>query len=931
MAHGDAHSTGGDVPLELFDGEPSVETGAEATGSTEAKGLMGASALFRTALRGPLKDDLRAAQRDVILARTIVLIWISVFVMPSAILSYVYFLARPQFGQATTIVCGAVALVLLHRWLVKRGVFDRHYHVAMLLLVGGVFGPTGTAIVEITRNGAGDFLFAFYLIYFAFTALFPAEIAWIFITSGAITFSYVGGRWMRPGGLVLDADLIQKIIYFLELTFIGTALNRVVYRLFFDERRAQIELARANRSLRELDQAKSNFFSNISHEIRTPLTLILTPLTHILQTLRDSLPPDLTAKLEGMRGNANRLLKMVNALLDFAKLEAGQARLSWSELALGDVVTYAGSLFAAAAESRGVSLVVRSEVVDLQVQSDLDKLEKILINLVGNAIKFTPRGGTVTVRATHALDQFTIEVADTGIGIPPEHQEAVFQRFTQLDSGGQASVRGTGLGLAMVREYARLLKGDVRLESAVGRGSTFTVTLPVCPPSERTRANSSNPPEPRPSRALEGELAVADLVATPRQQVRVIDKAGPGRPRILVVDDNAALVGLVCSILEREYNLFLASDGEQALERVARDPVDLIVSDVMMPGIDGLELVKRLRANERTRHLPIILLTARGGAVQKVEGLETGADDYIGKPFDPGELLARVRSLFELRRTTRSLAEKSRELEAAMARLKDEELKVIESEKLRTLGELAAGVFHELHNYLNIVCNGAVPLKESLDEMKEAIRGGARAVDVGAFDDLVALASVMADAAVAARSVSGELKGYAHQDHSGIPKLADLNGVVQSTVRLFGAGNRAVKVVLNLSDEPIAVECVPTRLGQVFTNLIKNAFEACGDDGTVEIATQIHGGVAVATVTDTGPGVLPQQLPKLFEPFHTTKKQGEGLGLGLSLSRKVMHDLGGDLRYDGMYRDGARFVVTLPVKAASRHATASPSVPAPPP
>src|SRR5207245_6339890 len=211
----------------------SARTDARAGEAAPAKGIFSAiEATLRTALRGPFAEELRKAQRDVILARTVVLIWISVFVMPSAILSYVYFLARPQLGRATLIVLGAIGLVLVHRFLIKRGFFDRSYHAAMLLLVGGVFGPTGTAIVEITRDSAGDFLFAFYLIYFAFTALFPAEVLWVLLTSAAIASSYVSGRFFRPSGLVLDGDLTQKLIYFLELTFIGTVLNRVVYRLF---------------------------------------------------------------------------------------------------------------------------------------------------------------------------------------------------------------------------------------------------------------------------------------------------------------------------------------------------------------------------------------------------------------------------------------------------------------------------------------------------------------------------------------------------------------------------------------------------------------------------------------------------------------------------------------------------------------------------
>jgi signal transduction histidine kinase len=809
-----------------------------------------------------------------------------------------------------------------------RGYFDRAYHAAMLILVGGVFGTTATAITELTRSSPGNYFFAFYLIFFAFTALFPAEVGWILLTSGVITGSYVGGRVFRPGGLHLDTDLTQSLIYFGELTFIGTVLNRVVYRLFFDERLAQIELARANVSLRELDRAKSSFFSNISHEIRTPLTLILTPLTHLLQTRRGDLTPEQIATLEGVRGNANRLLKMVNSLLDFARLEAGQTRIHLTEFSMDDLTREMANLFRAAAESHGIRLVVEDQAGDLRVHSDLDKLEKILVNLLGNAVKFTPQGGQITLRCARSGKDFVLSVKDTGSGIDPQHHESVFERFTQLENSRQISTRGTGIGLAMVREYARLLGGQVTLDSELGKGSTFTVRLPISGPAGTAPVQVSGQ-EATSSPKLERDLILSDLATTrepPRSSIREVVKPGEHRARILVVDDNPGLVDLVASILEADYNLLVASDGEQALDCLARESVDLVVSDVMMPKVSGLELVKRMRANERTRHTPIILLTARGGTVQKVEGLETGADDYIGKPFDPDELRARVRSLFELRRTTVGLAEKSRELEAALEKLKDEELKVIESEKLRTLGDLAAGVFHELHNYLNIVCNGALPLKEGLADLNQRLEGKAKASEAETLTELAELAGVMVDAAVAARGVTGELKGYAHQDRSGISKVTDLNAVIQSTIRLFGQTHEG-SIVLKLHDAPVAVECVPTRLTQVFTNLIKNALEVIGPEGKVEVETRIEGGTALATVTDNGPGVDPASLSKLFQPFHTTKKQGQGLGLGLSLSRKVMHDLGGELRYDASYRGGARFVVALPVGGLPRQ---SPSLVPPP-
>jgi signal transduction histidine kinase len=858
-------------------------------------------------VRGPYAEELRAAQREVILSRTVVLIWISVFVMPTTILLYVYLLAPDHFGSAVWIVLAAVGAVLVHRSLVVRGVFNPHYHVAMLLLVGGVFGPTGAAIAEISR-ASGDFFFAFFLIFFAFTSLFPADVRWVVLTSLAVMASYAGARTFRPEGLLFSAELISNLIYLGQLTFIGVVLNRVVCKLFFDEKLVRIELAQANQGLMELDQAKTAFFSNVSHEIRTPLTLILTPLQQLLNTRFMDLPPDVIEKLQSMRANASRLLKMVNMILDFAKLEAGQAKVNVSSFVLDELARYTVDLFKAVAESKHIKLEVEALSGDARMSSDLDKIEKILVNLVGNAIKFTPPGGTITVRVTKKDELAELSVQDTGIGIAPEDLGKLFQRFAQIEGDHQKSVKGTGIGLAMVKEYAKLLGGDARVESEVGRGSTFSVVLPWRVSGEAEKTAPEAPKEQK----LDSQLAAADIVVhEDGPRIRQIDKAGPGKPRVLCVDDNPALLSLVSSILEQDYNLFLASDAKEALQRLEADRVDLLISDVMMPGISGLDLCRKIKTNPKTSHLPVVLLTARGAVAQKIEGLEYGADEYLGKPFDPEELKVRIRSIFELRRLTRSLATKSQDLEVALVRLKEEEVKVIAAEKLRTLGELAAGVFHEVHNYINMIHNGAAPLKEALQAMKS---GTASGFEPG---ELVELAGVVAEASDAALEVTKELKSFARHNAER-PKPADLHDLIRSTVRLFGRRDADHRIDLDLASQQMVVECVASKLTLVFANLVKNAFEAMGGKGAVSISTQAEGGNAIVYVTDRGPGVPKEIAARLFEPFFTTKKQGEGLGLGLSLARKSIQDSGGDLYYDDTHSGGARFVIRLPLIGEAR-------------
>jgi len=875
------------------------------------KGLAeSARTMFQSPFTGPHGGQLREAHREIMLSRTMVLIWLSMVVMPSANLGYAAIMIPDQFWPIAAITGSAIVLVNIQRYLVIRGVYHKHYQMAMVTTVGIVFGMVCGTVLGLTQDAEFTFLFAYVLVYFAFTSLFPAEAKWILATGGVLMGTYAIGYPLTRKDFAVDAVFLANLYYLSQLTFIGVIINRVVAGLFFQERLAKVELGHAYDELQELDRDKTTFFSNISHELRTPLTLVLTPLTHMIRHEAAQFEPGTVDKLKGMRGNANRLLKMVNSLLDFSRLEAGRVDVITGALSLDDILGHISSLFRGTAEQREIDFVVDNQAEGLTITSDLDMIEQILVNLVGNAMKFTESGGTITLGARRDADgrSFHLWVNDTGVGIAPEHQSLVFRRFAQIQKDQNVSVRGTGLGLSMVREYARLLGGAAALESERGVGSTFTITLPI------TSEGIAREPSDKKTSATEGrssmkdDLAVADLDHAKAETDRVRNNAPADAPRLLVVDDNPALVNLVCSIVESRYNLFLAYNGEEALDRLSKDKVDLVLSDVMMPGISGLELCERIRADETIRHIPVILLTARGTSTDKIEGLDIGADDYIGKPFDPEELLARIRSLFERRRLVKQLHDKSVALEAAMTKLKDEEVKLIASEKLRTMGDLAAGIFHELHNYMNMIYNGAQPLKELVGYLVEDYND----VDPESMSEINDLLDLMIQASNAALSVTGELKSYAHHT-ANVVKRVDLHATIKSSIKMFGQLRPGSDVLFEFHETTPELECVQSRLLMVFTNLAKNAFEAMDGDGQVIILTEpVDDKHVLIKVRDSGPGVPADVQETLFQPFHTTKKQGEGLGLGLSLSAKVVTELGGTILYDTEYTDGAQFLITLP-------------------
>lgn len=421
------------------------------------------------------------------------------------------------------------------------------------------------------------------------------------------------------------------------------------------------------KKLLEVDQLKTRFFANISHECRTPLTLIIGPAEKLRSRSDD---PEARRDLETIERNANGLLGLINQLLDLSRLDAGHMELHVSPL---DIVVFLRRLvasFASLADKKQIALVFDPPDQGLVVYVDQEKLEKIVGNLLSNAFKFTESRGKITVgvrpRAGAGVsggDRGEVEgaawveiiVADTGIGIPEEKLERVFDRFYQVDSSSTRAKSGTGIGLSLTKELVELHRGYIHVQSKVGEGSTFVVGLPV----GSGKYAPGEIAEPAPGADSAGGPFMAPVEEGMEEGGSPEGVRGPASaPIVLIVEDNAELRRYVREYLESVYRVAEAADGVEALDRAVALVPDLVITDIMMPRMDGVELCRRLKSDERTSHIPLILLTARASGESKVEALETGADDYIVKPFDARELMVRVRNLIE---TRRALREKFRE------------------------------------------------------------------------------------------------------------------------------------------------------------------------------------------------------------------------------------------------------------------------------
>jgi signal transduction histidine kinase len=642
---------------------------------------------------------------------------------------------------------------------------------------------------------------------------------------------------------------------------------------------ANLGLREANAQLGELDKAKTAFFSNVSHEFRTPLTLMLGPLEGSLEDPHEPLGPGQKARLQLVHDNALRLLKLVNALLDFSRLEAGRLRGRFAPLDLSTYTAELAGMFQSAAMGAGLRLVIDCPRPMAPVWVDRDMWEKVVPNLVSNAFKFTLTG-EIAVRMRDDVDHVTLEVADTGIGIPEVELPRIFERFHRVESAVGRTYEGTGIGLALVKELVELHGGRVTVSSTVGQGTTFRVEIPRgfahLPPD----AVSQEAAVPRAGQEAFAHMAEAShwkgADATPGKPPP--PAAGTHRPRVLVVDDNPDLRGYIAGLLSSSYVVHTAGDGVEGLALVRAERPDLVVSDVMMPRLDGHGLVRELRADPHTASTPVILLSARAGEDSTVEGLAAGSDDYLAKPFSARELLARVRTHVELARLRREWTE---ELENAN----------------RELDAFSYSVSHDLRAPLRAIDGFRVALEEDCAASLDA-RGRDHLERIGRnvkrmtalVDDLLKLARI-SRTPLSTQPV--DLSALAHE------VAMDVAQHSERSVRLDIEPGLTAQADANL-------------LRVLLTNLLGNAWKFTGRSPQPHIAIGRNADGAFY-VRDNGAGFDMRFADKLFAPFQRLHSPAdfEGTGIGLAIVARIVHRHGGKVWAEGAVDAGATVYFTL--------------------
>jgi signal transduction histidine kinase/DNA-binding response OmpR family regulator len=498
------------------------------------------------------------------------------------------------------------------------------------------------ALLAIKRRQRGAWIVAggalsFLLFFSLFTAMaygfLPAGPDWIF------------GHWAFNFGFV-SLPISISLVIAIDFAYTNRSLGAKLVEVQQLSEKTLLQ-EREKRQLQQMDELKSRFFANISHEFRTPLSLIRGTVEKLR---KQDTASQRQADYGAIDRSAGRLLQMINQLLDLSRLESGKLSLHLQPANLSELLRVLGGSFSSLFESKGITYRYTAPLQPVWVQLDREKLEVILNNLLSNAGKFTPAGGQVSFTATLQMrDSRTCSlhllVEDTGIGIPAAQLPRIFERFYQVDSSATRHYEGTGIGLALVKELVALHGGKIEVQSREGQGSTFTLYIPftLADTAQVERENRTVVQSEREELKRESNLVKANEEESEKGEFT--GKSTKHACQILVVEDNADLRGFIAGYLSESYQVKQAPDGVAGYQIAVETMPDVIISDIMMPGLDGVSLCRKLKEDQRTSHIPVILLTAKADAQSKLSSLETGADDYLTKPFSAEELLLRVNNL----------------------------------------------------------------------------------------------------------------------------------------------------------------------------------------------------------------------------------------------------------------------------------------------
>jgi signal transduction histidine kinase len=817
-----------------------------------------------------------------------------------------------QLNTLTAIRLVAAALIAviyaLHFW-DKTAV-----HVRYLTMAGLLIAVASIAVmIGITDGANSTYYNGLFLILFAVGVLAPMqpfEAALLCVSTLGI---YVIACSQVPSATDTTNALMNNL-YFLVLTcIISVTAVHFNYRRRFNEFRLKYKLASQHQELSALDRLKSQFFANVSHELRTPLTLILAPVER-LKTEAAALGPSGQQLLDVIENNALRLLRLVNDILSLIRLEEGRAALSKKPVDMAHFLKHTAASMKHLAALKGVHLDLQEPTGDLLINADPDALEKIVSNVIANAIKFTPPDGRIDISAAREAQMVTITVSDTGIGIPAEQLPHIFDRFYQVDGSATRRHQGLGLGLALVRELITRHGGDVTATSNTGHGTTFVLRFPHALQASQIDMTNS---EEKPDQLADDPLRTFDRKASARA-IMIPDNPEPvavassetfeqdGRtelPLVLVVDDEPDMRRYLVSMLRETYRIIEAPDGITALEKAKQLKPDLILLDVMLPGVSGLEVCRSLKDKADTRAIKIIVLTARADEEAKIIALKHGADDFLIKPFSGLEVRSRIVNLIRAAQLESDLHRTNAELKQSLQQLRETEAALVQNARLSSLGTMAAGLLHEIGNPLNF--------------MGTALQLAARDPTIQADPDTADTLKDIHAGYERIHRVVTDLRGFTAPHRPEHPRPFNIESAVDHALRFTAHIQKGITITRNIAEDGI-VDGSQSTIAQVLVNLIVNAVAAVHSveelrKPEITISSVVEGEELIVSVRDNGTGIDPKIQAQIFDPFFSTKDVGEGMGLGLAVSHRIIANHGGSLTVKSSLGEWTEFRFNLPL------------------
>jgi signal transduction histidine kinase len=800
---------------------------------------------------------------------------------------------------------------------------ERHYR---LLRVAWYWIPMIfiACLIYAANDPTSPYYAGFNLVLIGVGVMLPWTYIEIFITSLLVIAIYVVIVVMHGWG---HNRVLPNNLFFLGCTSVIVVTSSYFHsRLRFREFSLRFELDRSRKSLEEtnhklieLDKLKSRFFANVSHELRTPLTLLLGPLEVLMQKFSQSLDTGSHEMLQTMHANGMRLLKLINDLLELIRLEAGRLELKAEPLPVMDFMNGITSAVRQMAREKKIALETYTGPELGTLLADRDKLEKIVLNLLFNALKFTPAGGRVWFRAERQGDFFLIIVGDTGVGIDEKSLPFVFDRFWQEDSSSKRKFQGVGIGLALVKELTDMMGGTVGVQSQPAKGAVFTVRLPFVAAPETV--TETPVPAATPETAAHTEEWLTNLYRRaelfPTATTPAHKPSGTTsftrrtqRPLVLVADDEPDMRRFLVSQLMDDYELIECADGQEAADKAQETLPDVILLDLMMPHKDGLQVCRELREYAPTSGIPIILLTARADEEAKFDALQMGANDFLAKPFSSTELQARIKNLIESHHNQRRLTKQNQALNEAIEQIKETEMQLVQSEKLSSLGRMSAGIIHEINNPLNFSMTGLFALRNKGKKLPPEER-----------PDYEAIINDIEEGLKRVRNIVSDLRTFTHPG-GGTGEPVEAADAAAAAVRFLGGEWKdTVEIHQNI---PATQNLWANRnkLIHVLVNLMQNAIDAlrekqfaAGEKPEIWIEGRVEGERSLIIVRDNGPGIDPKIMDKIFDPFFTTKEVGKGMGLGLSICYRIVQGYGGKISVTSEPGKFCQFILDFPLDA----------------